>query len=847
MPDGQPSARPSSAPDVRDDVRLPDAGDAPVDGAVAPSGWADLWQIPTILLSLALITVGVVVAIQRAPQDDFDGALRAVETMLTDGHLDAAGQQLRDVLEPNLAIATTLERARFHRAVADWVALAQEAEEVDREENNQRIAAQYALATELGLALDPSRIVRWGHALIALGRMDDAYRRLMELQIDRENAPGGEELRAMRNDLFRRYVEVGIAGESVDADRLLAMLNEFRTASGTTAADRAWAVGQLAELHLVHDRPQMAIDQLLVDLRDLESRVGDERVNVAGLYTQLGRAYFELGRFEEATFNLEQALTMFESDEPARGDALVTLGRLAMSRGEFERAHDRFDRIVRDFVDTRSFLTALLGRAEVRSILGEHEASLEDYAVLVHRLDDESGDPADIGAVDAARSLVDRHDAALTAGDLRLALRYVELAQRAFTPSTVPADVLIRLATTSRQIADNLVAELKTEIVPPAGDAQQADVADRYEANVLYEQAGEFFVRHARLLTVLPGEDQRWAESLWNGADCFDRAGLYERAIEHFEEYLSGRSRDDPRWAEVNFRLAQAHHATLEYEPAAQYYERVIEAHPRSVVATRSHVPLAQCYLALDRRPEAERQLREVLAGHHPVRPDAMDYRNAVFELGTLYYREGDYAAAVPVLDEAAQRYPNDARYPDLLFQLAESYRQLASDIAERIRPPSAESPGERRRLDELRRDHLRRAYDRFTELATLDEQRGPRDVGPERRSLLRSAALNRADCAYHLGELEHAIELYDQMARRYPDHPASMHALVQIVNAYSELGDAERARMAHRRALARLRQLRDEAFEARDVLMDREAWERWLRNAPVGTQATLTSAGEVG
>ena len=55
------------------------------------------------------------------------------------------------------------------------------------------------------------------------------------------------------------------------------------------------------------------------------------------------------------------------------------------------------------------------------------------------------------------------------------------------------------------------------------------------------------------------------------------------------------------------------------------------------------------------------------------------------------------------------------------------------------------------------------------------------------------------------------------------------MTALIQIVNCYSNLGDTDRARAAHRRALLRLEELPDEAFEAPDALLDRPAWERWL------------------
>ena len=62
------------------------------------------------------------------------------------------------------------------------------------------------------------------------------------------------------------------------------------------------------------------------------------------------------------------------------------------------------------------------------------------------------------------------------------------------------------------------------------------------------------------------------------------------------------------------------------------------------------------------------------------------------------------------------------------------------------------------------------------------------------------------------------------------------MTALIQIVNCYVNLGDYKRAETAHRRALVRLKKLPDEAFDAEDALLDRDAWERWLQNMPVDT-----------
>ena len=109
---------------------------------------------------------------------------------------------------------------------------------------------------------------------------------------------------------------------------------------------------------------------------------------------------------------------------------------------------------------------------------------------------------------------------------------------------------------------------------------------------------------------------------------------------------------------------------------------------------------------------------------------------------------------------------------------------------------------------------------------------------------LLRYAYLYRADSAFELGRYAQAVEFYDQVASRFAKHHSSMTALIQIVNCYSNLGDESRAMTAHRRAQMRLEKLPEEAFSVDDALLDREAWERWLKNMPVGDLTTATATG---
>jgi tetratricopeptide (TPR) repeat protein len=99
-----------------------------------------------------------------------------------------------------------------------------------------------------------------------------------------------------------------------------------------------------------------------------------------------------------------------------------------------------------------------------------------------------------------------------------------------------------------------------------------------------------------------------------------------------------------------------------------------------------------------------------------------------------------------------------------------------------------------------------------------------------------RLARLYFSDCAFELGAYHQAITEYESVARRYPKHHSSVYALVQIVNAYTNLESVSEAQAAHRRAMIRLGQIPESAFAEPDALMDRRAWERWIESSPVTT-----------
>jgi tetratricopeptide (TPR) repeat protein len=93
----------------------------------------------------------------------------------------------------------------------------------------------------------------------------------------------------------------------------------------------------------------------------------------------------------------------------------------------------------------------------------------------------------------------------------------------------------------------------------------------------------------------------------------------------------------------------------------------------------------------------------------------------------------------------------------------------------------------------------------------------------------LRNSYFYLGDCAFDLGEYETAIHHYDAARERYPKDPASLVAMIQIVNAYLEMGDAKRAETANNRAKAFYASLPESVWSDPDLPMDKDDWQRWL------------------
>lgn len=824
------------------------------DAAVPARSWRGVWQLPAIVGSLGLIALSVVVASRRAPDEDWDGALDEVREFIVAGELDLARDRMQLTLEPNLLEATPIQQARFRALAADWISQSQATRGASLAENNRLIDEQYRMAVDAGLPLDAERIERWGDAQLGLDELDAVRDRVSELEALASSSLGGPEAGIRRNRLLRRLVERSLQQEDLPLDAMLAALDRYRDDRLLSDRDRAWALSREVDLRLEAGQFRPAVDRLLLEMRRFEMASADLDGDIwGGFYGRLARGYERLGLDDDARHHLEQAFARFENATPDRGRAELLVAHLDMADGRYEEAMSQLAGIVEEYAGVDVELPARLALAEVFGILGQHEQSLDDYRALRGRLERLPAS-RDVTAIRIADSLANRHDAQLAAGNMATALAYADVAESFFPTGDVPADVLLRVANANEMMAGALLDDARERIAALTADTNApivpADVAEssidpaiRAEAHERLVVAADHYLRHARAIVAIPGQEENWALSLWMAADTLDRAGRIDRAVEVMREYLASRPRNDPRRARVTLRLATALESIDETELAIERYRQVIDEYGVLPQGTAARPSLARVLMRAGRDTEAEEVLLAVVDGRGSalLSPDAADYQRALTDLGRLYLRTGREREAIERLDAALLRAPEAPDAHAVRHWLAESHRGLAGRIDERLESAERMRPSERRSRSAARDAHLETAILLFDDVVAAWDGRDDATLDDRERSMLRGAHVGRARAAYDLGRWDLAARLYDRVARRFASEHIAMQALVQVVNCYERLGDPERAEVAHRNALVRLARIPDAAFDDPGALMDRGAWEQWLRDRPAGRLATAT------
>ena len=194
-------------------------------------------------------------------------------------------------------------------------------------------------------------------------------------------------------------------------------------------------------------------------------------------------------------------------------------------------------------------------------------------------------------------------------------------------------------------------------------------------------------------------------------------------------------------------------------------------------------------------------------------------------------HESGMHDEAVARLDEAVRRYPGDLRLPEASFMLGSSLESLAA--IERGREfDRAFSPSIRNGARAAWIAHTEAAIAAFEQVVLVFGETASESLDPGQVQMLRDARVGCANGLLDLGRYLEAIELYEQIERRYRAETTSLDALIRLNEAWAALGRTDEAEKSHSRAVLRLRQLPEEVFSS--SRFDRKGWTTWLERRPL-------------
>ncbi|MCC7389959.1 MAG: tetratricopeptide repeat protein [Phycisphaerales bacterium] len=788
------------------------------------------WPVLVLAAGMFALVAGVVVGVATKPKPDLGSPLGRADRLIQDGEFQQALDVLNEEVLPLVGQkwVPSADRARYHLGLARSVYLGQRALGIREASNDETVRREYLAAEDFGAELTPEDVVRLCDVYVELGQEERALSRVMKLTGDASD---------QRRRILRRLVEHELAKARPEYDRAIQVLTTISGDADLSLEDRAWSLARETEIRLGQGYASEAVARLLQGIMRIEDAPA---ASLAELYALLGTGYFAMGEYDSARKQLERAATLLGNTEPMMARVEVYQAMCDQATGSTAEARDRYSAVAAWAQGMDWQVPAIFGLAETEGVLGRTEESIDAYADVVQALLAGRSHPL-VQPERVADSLLHQAEDRLTAEDPRSALRFVLRVEELFSLEHVPPDVLRTLAVAHRMLADRMIADVLVPGLDSVRQIARLDPATRETVQRHFLAAGQYFSRHAA--AVMLSDNEGYVQSLWSAALSYDMAGDYERAIASFREYIEGVPDDssvpgrEASRAEARFRMGRAYQARGEHKLAADVFEALIadgelgsEGEGVGQYAEESYVPLAQVYLADadgTNDAEARRLLAEAVMGGLGDE-GSLYFHDALFELGALHHRAGEYLAAVERLTEALERYPEDPEAPVLRYRLADSLRQEAASIEQtlaRDAMPDAQSSA----LEEAREGHLREAIALFERVRQELDAEDPGYMPESRRVALRNAYFFLGDCAFDLGDYDAAVQHYETARERYSQDPASLVAMVQIVNAYVAMGQIDRARAANERAKRFYAQLPEDAWNDPYLPMSRTDWERWL------------------
>lgn len=778
------------------------------------------WQMPLLVFSLIMLAAGIWRLVPEPPPPTFDELFARA--------LDLHDSQLYE--EASLYIEKLLadpmrepgERRRLHGLMAEVIFDHESGNVVHGSTNAQRIIDHSDRSVETRDGLDAEmhrrRAVAWEWLRNEEGAIGE-YRQAVA-----KNVADAWSIRKRILEIQRK-----IGGQS--AEEFHAQYDEFVNSADAGDELRYWAADQKVKLYDQegkHDQARAFLAKHAADFKASPHR---------GQYEYLeAKIDYHLERYDRAERQL-RALR----DQLVPGDVLYArtgwlLGKILQEQESPEYARTFFEDVLDRTTPGPYRVASRLGRAQALADLQRYEESLEEFKEVIRLAsEDPYGSLVDLRTVrESTRGLYQR---LLKEERLAGALAYLRIAATLVKPADLEAQALYaqRLGELTFTLGQSLIEQANI------GQARHEGLS----AKDLFIESGGHYLRLAKLTNL---DGPRSSDATWSAADAYDSAGERVLAAQVLERFLKERP-GSTRAPEALLRLGQTYQAAGEYEKAIERYQQNLDRYPSLPFAVKCLVPLADCFIAVEEQNKAIDILLRVIE-HRPgdsialIDRTAVQYRDALFRLGELYVKAGEYEKAIARHEESIESYPEDPRADRVTFMLAEAYRKSAARIREDLKDPK--NVVSREDLSGKHRQRLDRARDLYGHAIERYRHRSEESLGDLDKLYIKLSHFQRADVIYDqsfvgdpsdLTPYAEALEVYDRAASQYQDDPMAMSAYVQMIICHLRMGNVDKARITLQRTRWALRGIPDENFRKFAPPEERRAyWEKylaWLERTP--------------
>lgn len=514
-----------------------------------------------------------------------------------------------------------------------------------------------------------------------------------------------------------------------------------------------------------------------------------------------------------AAFNdFMAAMPSNEQKDRNASQSLYQLGRGLVLRGDLDEAFKQFQRARQLYPDTYEGLAASLGEGNLLRAKEDYDAAMLSYRRVLEGFASIPVYRSHTLSIERIREqLVDAQADFVQHGRFEDALSLIAF----FPPLFTKSEQLELQGDALEHWAAALLAQATEDT--PTGAANRAAGLHRYRsAGLAFEQLAE-----ARFATKF------YTSDLWRAAEDFYHGHSYSRAINALRKYLQ--YEPELRNAQALLRSGQSQLALGQIPESIAAFEECIEFHPLDAATFQARIDCSRAYWCLGKNDRAEELLRENIGGS-TLKPASPEWKDSLFDLGNLLHECEKYEAAIGTLEEAIERYPDDPRKLTAKYEIGESYRRWAKQLADET--PTARNGNEQGKSKQIMNDRLRAALQQFQDVQrTITLKSHDIHSDPLMAAMLRNCYMLEGAVLFDLGRYKEAIEAYSNVSSLYPDEPFVLETFVQISNCWRRLNRCDNARGAVHQAQIVLDRLPANSDFASATVLNREEWRMLLAN----------------